>query len=861
MPLSGFGWQTTDSIQVLIADSILNDTLLVSDTTSSKAQKAVIQDKIPYKADQISISANGNKIYLNGNAQIIYQELTLNAERIIIDKEKNKLFAYGVLDSMDEQGKEYYKGNPVFTEKGQEPMRGSAIEYDFETKRGKISVGRTNMPPGYYKGENIYKIADSTLLVEDGYFTTCNLEEDPHFYFRADRMRMKLKDKMVAKPIYFYIADIPLAVAPYGIFPTKSGRRSGILIPSYGETRYGGRFLEGLGYYWAPNDYMDATMETTFYDQLGFTYRGNVRYAIRYLLNGGISGSYEPKDRLTGQRRERWSFSYNHQQTIDPTFTISGSGSFQSDKDYRRQTSPNIDERLRQNITSTLNMNKSWKGTKNSMSVSLRHDKNLQTDETNWTFPNLSFRRGQSGIWETVTGESVGTNRAWYQNIYFSYNANGLRKGYSNRQVIAVTDSTRDTSLVSDETLGLRHSLSFNAPQKIFGYFNINPSASYDEIWVDEITKGRLSSDSTEIEQYRQKEFAIRRTFNSSVSLNTKLYGLFEPNIGSLKYIRHTISPSVSFTYTPDFSDPFYGYFNEVRNRDGEVVYVDKFRNSPFGGTSARESKRMGFSIGNLFQSKFIDEEGKEEKVDFFRAGFDAGYDFNADSIKWSDLRSNFNTQILGKSISITTTHSLYKLKSTGGKTATLFYENKNLPRLISLNTSFGYTIDNKTFASSAEKKEPTSRRQQRSSGTEQPETEEAVSDTLSSDNIFESSTQMERERTKKIDIPWSTSFNLIYSLNRANPSETIERISLSTKADFRITKNWKFSWQANFDLVEQELIYQNFNIYRDLHCWEMSFNWQPMQQYFLFRINIKDAILQDIKYTRRPHRTIYNTY
>lgn len=848
------GWQAEDSLSVPSALTVKADSLKTKKTASA------IEDKIPYKADNINISADGSKIYLNGNAEIIYQELTLNAERIIIDKEKNKLFASGVPDSVDENGKQHYKGNPVFTEKGQEPMKGSIIEYDFNTKRGKISTGRTKMEPGNYKGENIYKIADSTLLVQDGYFTSCDLEEDPHFYFRSDRMRLKLRDKMVARPIYFYIADIPLAVLPFGIFPNKGGRRSGIIIPSYGESRYGGRFLEGLGYYWAPNDYLDATLESTFYDKLGFTFRGNTRYAVRYLLNGSLSGSYEPKDRRTGERRERWSFSYNHRQTIDPTFTISGQGSFQSDKDYRRQTSSNIEERLRQNITSTLNINKSWKGTKNSISMSLRHDKNLQTDETNWTFPNVSFRRGQSSIYETITGEKVGTNRPWYQNIYFSYNANGLRKGFNHRKQITQIDSTLDTSFVDDSNIGVKHSLSFNSPQKLFSYFSINPSVSYDEIWVDEITKGRLNSDSTRIEQYRKDTFAIRRTFNSSVSLNTKLYGLFEPNIGDLKFIRHTMTPSVSFSYTPDFSESSYGYFDEVVNAEGQVEYVDKFRNSPFGSTPANESRTMGISLGNLFQAKFIDDTEKEEKVDFFKANFSTSHNFNADSIKWSDLRSNFSTRILGKDIRITTTHSLYEVKPDGRKTATLFYEKNTLPRLTNLNTSLGYTINNKTFSGKDEKKDNNSRRQQRNE-IKDADNEEVRPDSLTSDNIFDVSTTEERERTKKIDIPWSTSFNINYSLNRARPSETIEHISLSTTADFTITKNWKFSWRANFDLVEKSLVYQNINIYRNLHCWEMSFNWQPLQGYFLFRINIKESTLQDIKYTRRPHRTIYNTY
>ncbi len=847
------------TVDSLTAFSPQKDSLLAPDSSVSKNVKSAIADKIPYKADRISISPNGNKIYLNGNAQIIYENLTLNAENITIDKVNNKLYASGIVDSIDANGKEYFKGNPVFVEKGQEPMKGKYIVYDFNTRRGKINVGLTKMEPGYYKGSNIYKIADSTLLIEDGYFTSCSLEENPHFYFRSDRMRLKLKDKMVAKPIYFYIADIPLAVVPFGIFPSKGGRRSGIIVPSYGEHKYGGRFLEGLGYYWAPNDYMDATLESTFYERRGWTFRGNTRYAVRYLLNGQLSGSYDPKDRITGKRRDRWNFSYRHRQTIDPTFSISGSGRFSSDKNYIRQTSANVEERLRQNINSSLSLNKSWKGTKNSMSASFSHNQNLQTDETDWTFPNVSFRRGQSSIYETISGESIGTNSSWYQKIYFNYSANGLRKG-SHKIAYTQTDSTIDTSFVDRQDMGLRHTLGFSSPQKAFKYFNITPSISYNEIWVDEITKGRLNEDSTNVEEYKKKTFGIRRTFSSSIGVNTKVYGLFEPDIGDLKFIRHTLNPAVSFSYTPDFSDPSYGYFDKVINENGQTELIDKFKNSPFGGTGSRESKRMNLSLGNLFQAKFIDDEEKEEKIDFFKANFSASHNFTSDSLKWSDLRSNFNTRILGKNITITTTHSLYKIKDNGGKRDQLFYEDGNLPRLINLNTSFGYTINNKTFAPEEDEKN-ISGKTKKDDLQNEDDTDQISEQDSSLEDTFNTTVLKERERTKKINIPWSTSFLLNYSLNRANPAKEVERISLSTNADFTITKNWKISWRANFDLVEKDLVYQNINIYRDLHCWEMSFNWQPLQGYFLFRINIKDPSLQDIKYTRRPRGNIYSNY
>jgi lipopolysaccharide assembly outer membrane protein LptD (OstA) len=848
-----------DSLTTIVPDSIAFNDSLETDSLKFKPKPA-ITDKIPYKADHISISVEGNKIYLSGNAEINYQTLKLNAEKITIDKKNNKLYANGVVDSVDEKGNKHYKGNPVFVEKGQEPMRGNFIEYDFKTKRGKIKVGRTNMEPGFYKGSDIYKIADSTLLIEDGYFTTCDLPDDPHYYFRSNQMRLKVKDKVVVRPIYFYIADIPLAWLPFGVFPNKGGRHSGIIIPSYGESRIGGRFLDGLGYYWAPNDYFDATLQTTFYDKLGFTFRGNTNYRVRYLLNGSLSGSYFPKDPSTGQRRERWQLSFNHRQTIDPTFTISGSGRFQSDKSFNRDTSPSFRDRTRQNINSSLTINKSFKGTKNSMSISLTHNKNLQTDETDYTLPRISFSRRQTSIYETITGNAVGSKRDWYQNIYFSYNSNAIRKGSHK----LVDSSNPDTSFVDDLKSGIKHSLRFNSPQKIFKHFSINPSVSYDEVWVDEITKGKLNEVTGAIETSQKKQFGVRRTFNASIGLRTKLYGMFEPNIGDLKFIRHIIDPSISMTFTPDFSDNSYGYFGTVIDTNGVLHLIDKFQRSPFGGTPSRKSQNMNISLGNLFQAKFIDEEGKEEKVDFFKANFSTSHNFLADSLKWGRVRSSFSTKIFGKDISATATHSLYARKKNGtGEVDEFFFERGHLPRLISFNTSFGYTIDNNTFAPKEDKEKDKSRRDKRNGATNKSDdNNQATADSLFEDDDLElgGSPTKEKERTKKIELPWSTSFRLNYSL-RPEAVNNTKTINLSTSANFKLSKNWKISWSGNFDLVENDLVYHSFNIYRDLHCWEMSFNWQPTQKYFSFQINIKAPSLQDIKVTKHPRRSTFNRY
>jgi lipopolysaccharide assembly outer membrane protein LptD (OstA) len=792
--------QSDSTNSLTLTDSL--QSLSKQDSLPPAKKKGDLEGPIKYWAELITLSDDGNIIQLSGNAKMEYQDMTLTAAHIKIDREKNTLYAQGKPDSIDADSNIVYTGTPIFTEKGDEPMNGDFIEYNFKTKRGKITMGTTKMDPGYYKGEQVNKIGEKTLLVKTGYFTSCEYIDNPHFYFKSNEMRLKMKDKVVAKPIVFYIADVPLGWFPFGIFPNKRGRHSGIVIPKYGENRVGGRFLRDMGYYWVPNDYFDAKFLVDFYDKIGFSYSTYFRYKVRYMLNGSLSGEYFPRDPSSGKRKERWRIRYSHSQTIDPTLRISGSGSFVSDKDFSKQLSSNVDDRLNQNLTSTLSINKNWKGTKNSMSLSFNRNENLQTGSTSMTLPKLSFNRSQSSIYETVTGKKLGAARNWYQNIYFSYNANGER------------NETKRNITTEKDTVDI----------------------------FDESTK---------------QQFAARRTFSGSIGTKTTLYGLFEPNIGNLKFIRHKMDPSISFSFAPNFSDPSYGYVKTFYDSSGKKILVDKFEKSMYGGTSRGETRSMSISLANNFQGKLIDDEGNEKKIDLLTANFSTGYNFLAEEKNFSHLSTSIRTKILGKNLDFRTTHSFYKPDSAGKGEINEF---EKFPRLLTFGTSFGFTIDNKTF----QKKEDEEGSQSRRKKSKTAESDTTRLDQMDEDEgiLRTGGIQVEErdyiKETKNISLPWSATFNLNYSLNKDDVKNPVERIDLTARAKFELTKNWKVSWNARFDLVKKEITTNSFSIYRDLHCWEMSFDWQPLRDYYSFQINVKASALQDIKVTKHPSRSTY---
>ncbi len=815
-----------DSVAVSPSDSVVTD--------STQKAKSELKGPIKYKADFIALSDSGNVIELIGNAQLNYLNMELKAAYIRLNQRKKLLFATGLADSLAPDSTPVVRGKPIFKDKGQDPITGDQIEYNFETKRGKVIMGKTQMEPGFYRGRRIHRIADSTLLVKDGIFTSCEYIDHPHFYFQSEQIRVKVKDKIVARPITFYIADIPLAWFPFGVFPNKRGRHSGIVIPKYGEGATTGRFLRSFGYYWAPNDYFDAAFLMDFYDKIGFAYRTNVRYNVRYKLNGRFNGEYFPRDPTTGKSVERWRFRFNHRQIIDPTMSISGSGSFSSDKQFARQLSPNQRDRLNQNITSHLTFSKRWKKSQISLTVNASRNENLQTGNISYTLPNVNLNFPQRTLYEIFTGKKLGAQRKWYQNIYVSLNSQMVHRGSK----VLQSDSTFKRS----STQGVHHQMGFSTTTKIFRYFNISPNLSLTEDWVDEIVTAYYDPQSKTIVEKTKKQFAARHTFSTGVGVKTTLYGLFEPNIGSLKYIRHKLDPSISFRFTPDFSSPFFGYFTRI-DTGGVVTKIDKFKNSPYGRTPTSRTQSMSISLNNFFQGKLIDAEGKEKKIDLLTANFSTNYNFLADSLKWGNITGNFRTRIFGRSFSFRTVHTLYQLNAQNRRINKL----NKLPKLIYLNTSFNFRITEKTFR----KKKKTSAADQKQAQADSLQRRTANEGILTTEELrYDEEDYI--NQAKKVNIPWALSFNLNYSYDRLRDPANRHRIGFSSSASIQLTKNWKISWNAIFDVKNRKIASQNFSIYRDLHCWEMSFNWQPEIGYYFLQINVKASALQDIKVTKR---------
>ncbi len=863
-PVVFIGFVVATLIQFVYGQETVTDTTMVS-----KPQKSGdIDTTITYEARDFVNLINERKTYLTGSAVVKYKGMTLKAGQIALDWDNNLLIAEGqpdtvwvpTADKTDSTLTIKAKDAPVLVDAGSQ-MTGAKMYFNYKTQKGRVVRGRTEFEGGKYLGRQIKKVSKETFNVSYSDFSTCSLDTNPHFHFEARRLKMITNDKVIAKPVVMYIGHIPVAALPFAVFPHRTGRHSGILIPRYGESTREGRYLREMGYYWAPNDYFDNRFTVDFFEKTGWLFRDDINYAVRYKFSGSVSGSLTRKNFSSGYKSRRWDLNVRHSQQIDSASHFSVNGYFVSDKGFYRDLSTNLSTRLTRELRSNATYSKTWPEQKLSLSMNVSHVRDLEDNTTQMTFPQMSLRKSQTQIFKPEKDKNArrsGRERRqreeskWYHSLYFSYGSNLYN---SRREYLIKT--LQDTTKKVETTRRLSHDfdLSLSSPKKYFGWLALNQSLSANEDWFDETTAFHVNTATNAIESEKVKGFAARHTFSYSASANTKLYGLFTPKIGDLQAIRHVATPSLSFRYEPDFSDPSWGYYTEVKNPAGQTVRRDRFGSTPTGG-----SKMVNFNVRNLFQMKRGIGE-KEKKIDLFTMDFSTAFNFKAKQYRLSDLRTTWQANPVNNfSLSAGTTHSFYAFDFVKESRVNRYlfdhggWRDGDFLRLTSLNLNASIRLQGKgeqkpekPGAETGMPEEEEGMMATPAEGTEMDVLEETVSrrgDRFEGDRAFQ-----------KLSIPWRVNLTFNFNLDKIRPDSPIKRYYLDISgAEVSLTNNWRIGYSAHYDLEKGIVSYHRLTFYRDLHCWEAQIDWVPsgISKRFYFRINIKAPSLRDIKLERR---------
>lgn len=798
------------------------DTLHTTDTTHQDDE--ALRSKIKYSArDSVRADLLEKNVYLFGAATVDYEDLHLDAERILIDMDKKELTAEGVADSLGN-----VTGSPHFSQ-GNQKFRSSTIRYNFDTKKGKIGYVITQEGDGFIHGEVVKKDPENNFFIRRGMYTTCDLDT-PHFAITSNKLKVISNNKIVTGPAYLTIESVPTPIAiPFGFFPNKKGRSSGVIFPVFGESAQRGFYFQHLGYYFGFNDFFNLALTSDLYTLGSFTLDASSLYKNRYRYSGSFQLSYaytvtsEPELPDYNSRKDfHINWSHNQDPKANPNRSFSASVNAGSSS-YYQNTISSTNNFLSNTFQSSISYSRTFPGKPYNLGVQLTHSQNTITHDIRITSPDLSFNVAR--IYPFRRKHTAGAQK-WFEKIGASYSVRATNY-----------IQTKDSMLFRRESLdqfqnGIQHNIPISTSFNILKYFTVTPSANYTERWYFKTTQYDWDPERLQTDTMQVHGFQTNRDYQFSVGTSTRIYGMFQMPRGPIAAIRHVLTPSVSLSYRPDFSAQSFGYYKSVQtDSTGTERNYSIFQSNVYGGPPAGKYGTLSFSLNNNLEMKVRTRSDTGEvlkKIKLLESlNFGAGYNLMADSMKWSVLSVNGRTTILDKiGINFGAILDPYAFDENNRDYNRFQYDmNRQVFRLTSASLSFNYTL-NKQAPKQGNK--------------------------YSKQELDYINSHPEEYVDFTIPFNLSMSYTMSYSKTGALPSTT--RQSASVNGDFSLTSRWKIGFNSWYDFDNGRFTNFGVNFYRDLHCWEMRLGWIPFgfQQSYNFQINVKASILQDLKLIKK---------
>jgi lipopolysaccharide assembly outer membrane protein LptD (OstA) len=827
---------------------VTEDTII--EAAAKKKKKSPIESEVLYHSrDSFRISIAEQKVYLYGEAKVNYQNIELTADYIVFDMTNNVVMATSLSDTMGKP-----TGKPVFTQ-GTETFQSDTLRYNFETQKGVIKYVFTQQGEGYLHSKQTKRLADGHINLKDGKYTTCDAEH-PHFYIGLTKAIAIPEKKIISGPAYLVIADVPLPlVLPFGFFPNTKERSSGLIIPTYGYEQRRGLYLRNGGWYYAVNDYLDLNLMGDVYSHGTWGISASSKYVKRYKFTGNFSGQYYQNvienETPVATKSTDYSIRWSHTQSpkANPTRSFSASVNVSSST-YDKNQSYSMTDYTTNTKSSSITFSKKWTGTPFNLAASLNHSQNNLNNSVNMNLPKVSFN--MSRIYPLRFGKSSGKFK-WYENIQLSYSAN-----FENRI------SAKDSTLFTEKTLhnmknGFTHSIPVTmANLKLFNLININPSLNYKGVlYGSHIEKSvpdtaffyHGGKSGIVVDTVRGLNYAQAVIPSISFSVNPKLYGMIQSANEESYFmaLRHVMTPSISFGFTPDVSRLMPEYYRKVKYPASVQITPEEYEYSIFEGyiygTPMESGKSGSVSLGlnNNLEAKVRpknDTTGTPKKIKLIEnLNFAASYNPFVEDKRWSNISMTGSTRLLQNMINlrINSTFSPYALDSMGKESNLyLLKESKKLARLTRAGIDISMSLRSKAGGKKQEEKEvPESRAPDMLRDTEDEDYGDYVD----------------------FSVPWSLS--IAYNWSYSKPGFAASKSIVSTirlSGDVSLTKKWKIGGNTGYDFEEKKITVTNLNIHRDLHCWEMRFAIVPFgpHKHYSFTINAKSAILRDLKYDKK---------
>jgi len=869
------GGEKTDSLHrdSVALDSLGMDSLAV-DTTKKKEP---LDAPVIYEASDSIVFTKDGYAHLYGEGKVNYQNIELTSAVITMNMDSSTVFAKGVADTTGVE-----TGTPIFKD-GETPYESKIMRYNFKTKKGFINNIVTQQGEGYVTSEEGKKGADDEIYMRHGKYTTCDNHEHPHFYLRLSMAKVRPKKNVVFGPAQLVVEDVPLPIAvPFGFFPFNSSYSSGFIMPTYGDEMNRGFYLRDGGYYFAISDQMDLKVLGEIFTKGSWGLSAASNYNKRYKFSGSFNASYlvtktgeknMPDYSVSKDFRIQWS--HRQDAKANPNSSFSASVNFATSSYDRSSLSSlyNPQQYSQNTKASSVSYSRNFPEIGLNISSTFNITQNTLNSSLSMTLPdvNISLNR----IYPFKRKKSVGDER-WYEKISLQYTGS-----------ITNSISTKDNLLFKTPLTqwenGMQHKIPVSATFNLFKYINIVPSFNYTERWY--LRKVKQSYDPSPASTDHVKRDTINGfnrlyDYNLSLQMNTKLYGMYKPLFMKSKelQIRHVFTPTVSYTYTPDFGKSRYGYYDTYTytDEDGEVRTVEysPYEGAVYGYPGKGMSQNISFSVDNNIEMKMkSDKDTTGYKKISLIDQLGASLSYDVANKRWSDLSMNLRLKL--------TKSYTFNMNASFATYAYEFDENGNVVvgdrtewsygrfgRFQGYSGSFSYTLNNDTFKKLFGKKEEDEKNKD-NKGKEENEDEETDEETEEQNN----NSNMRKTEKASVDsdgylafkFPWSVSLSYSYSI-REDRSKDINiktmrypyslTHSLNVSGNFKIGSRWNMTYSTGYDFTSKEMSMTTLNITRDLHCFNMSCGlvFGPFTSYN-FSIRANSSMLTDaLKWDQRSN-------
>ena len=829
-----------DTIRV---DSLGKDTVAL-DTVGGK-KKQPLDAPVVYSATDSIVFTAGGFAHLYGQSKVNYEKIELTSEVITMNMDSSTVYARGVVDSMGVES-----GLPVFKD-GDTPYESKEMRYNFKSKKGFINSIVTQQGEGYVVSKEAKKGANDEIYMRSGQYTTCDDHDHPHFYLKLSRAKVRPKKNAVFGPAQLVVEDVPLPIAiPFGFFPFNSSYSSGFIMPTFGDEMNRGFYLRDGGYYFAINDNVDLKVLGEVFTKGSWGLSTQSNYAKRYKYSGSFNASYLVTK--TGEKNmpdymvtKDFKFSWSHRQDpkASPNSTFSANVNFATSSYDRRNLSSLYNPQQYANNTkaSSVSYSRTFPSIGLNLSSTFNITQNTRDSSLSVTLPDLNISLNR--LYPFKRKKAAGEER-WYEKIAVQYTGR-----------LTNSISTKDNLILkqglSKWNNGMQHNIPVSATFTLFKYLNVVPSFNYTERWYTRKVMQNFDPVANAVVRDTVSGFNRVYNYNLSLQMNTKLYGFFKPwkMFGDkVQMIRHVFTPSVSFSYAPDFGQSRYGYYDTYTytDADGEVRIVEysPYQGMAFGVPGKGMQKSFNFSIDNNLEMKVKSDKDttgvkKISLIDQLSANM--SYNAAAKTRPWSDLSMNLRLK-LTKSYTFNMNASFatyaYQYDDRGnivvGDRTEWSYG--RFGRFQGYSGSFSYTLNNDTwkkwFGKSDEDKD-------------NKEEDEEFDDEYQTDEEREELRKKQSQPRKKeqanitddgylaFKMPWSLSLSYSYSIREDKNKEKFNRKtmrypyalthSLNASGNVKLGSRWNVNYSSGYDFTQKKMSMTTVNISRDLHCFTMS--------------------------------------